>query len=222
MSNNNGNSNDSESAAEFVATVRAEHVAMKEWYNNNSNSAAASLREKYGPKYPDLWKEVLNWPGWKETRRAYLQAQQQQQSSNNNNTSRKRKSRWGSAASEPLKPRGRDPTPIASHNIPALPLPGLPAHTTPEQQRLQAELRQVGEKLQHVERDAARTDALPSGHPDRSPSPPPSEYYSIAIVVCVYCGLCIILVCIYYCAIYELLAALLDVESICLHTKTKY
>ena len=52
---------DSEQAAEFVATVRGEHVAMKEWYTSNQSPATQALQATYGP-YPSLWKEVLNWP----------------------------------------------------------------------------------------------------------------------------------------------------------------
>ena len=95
---------ESEEAAEFVATVRSEHVKMKEWYNAGAGEAG-DLKQRYGP-YPSLWKEVLNWPGWKESRRAYLRHQQTSSStstSNNNNNAqqdaaaprRKRKSRWG-------------------------------------------------------------------------------------------------------------------------------
>jgi hypothetical protein len=51
---------DSEEAAEFVATVRGEHVAMKTWYNNGNNAGAQALHAIHGP-YPALWKEVLNW-----------------------------------------------------------------------------------------------------------------------------------------------------------------
>ena len=70
----------SEEAAELVATIRGEHVVMKTWYSGSSKEAAA-LRDKYGP-YPGLWKEVLNWPGWKEARKEYLKHQQTGGSSN--------------------------------------------------------------------------------------------------------------------------------------------
>jgi hypothetical protein len=75
-------SNRTESAAEFVATVRKDHDVMMEWYNNNNTSHELQpLREKYGPKYPESWKHVLNWNGWKETRKAYVQYLQQRESS---------------------------------------------------------------------------------------------------------------------------------------------
>jgi splicing factor 1 len=57
-------------------------------------------------------------------------------------------------------------------------LPGLPSNMTPEQvsklSTMQMRLRVVNQKLnQNLELEAARVDALPRGHPDRSPSPPP-------------------------------------------------
>jgi hypothetical protein len=90
-------SNRNESAAEFVATVRKDHLVMMEWYNrcpdqddddhptgtNNStvSSSLRQLREKYGSVYPESWKQVLNWNGWKDTRKVYLQYIQEQESS---------------------------------------------------------------------------------------------------------------------------------------------
>ena len=50
------------------------------------------------------------------------------------------------------------------------------ANATPEQLRLQTELRQVSEKLANVDREAARIDQLPVGHRERSPSPDPSAW----------------------------------------------
>lgn len=90
---------DSESAAEFVATVRGDHVAMKAWYNDSSSEATKALNAKYG-RYPSLWKEVLNWSGWKEARKEFLKHKQTGESSNGNGESapRKRKSRWGSSS----------------------------------------------------------------------------------------------------------------------------
>lgn len=236
----------SEEAAELVATIRGEHVVMKTWFNGSSPDAVP-LREKYGP-YPGLWKEVLNWPGWKEARKAYLKSTQgggngpkedsnaapsntsvDNSSSNNNNTNtngdsvpRKRRSRWGTADSgksngndsdgnSANKRRSRwgrdDPssstpasvptnsTPSASvpghygpaagappaaptlKPLPGLGLPGLPTNLTPQQQEemktLQGRLREINEKLDNLEREAARVDALPRGHRERSPSPPP-------------------------------------------------
>ena len=86
--------NRTESAAEFVATVRKDHDVMMQWYNNNNhhnnNTISSSpaqeeelqqLREKYGPTYPESWKHVLNWNGWKDTRKVYIQHVQQSESS---------------------------------------------------------------------------------------------------------------------------------------------
>ena len=63
-----------EEAAEMISTIRVEHVAMKTWFQGQSPEAIA-LRTKWGD-YPSLWKEVLNWKGWKEARRAYMAHQQ--------------------------------------------------------------------------------------------------------------------------------------------------
>jgi hypothetical protein len=148
---------DGEEAAELCATIRAEHVVMKEWFMGSSSTASA-LRDKYGP-YPSLWKEVLNWPGWKEARKAYLQHTQTQtgeasetqrkrrsrwgnaDESNNNNTinssnnneqeSNKRRSRWGRDQPPPAPvpiPMIRAPYPAVA--VPVAPLPGLPGMPT--------------------------------------------------------------------------------------------
>lgn len=218
----------SEEAAELVATIRGEHVVMKNWFMGPTQ-AAKELRDKYGP-YPGLWKEVLNWPGWKEARKAYLKFTQAGESgasapsangSSTGDIPRKRRSRWGtvddsnnnegasnggsssSAGAEgepPNKQRrsrwGRDdpqstsapPAPAAPYQrpslvppsmkpLPGLGLPGMPQNLTPQQQqefaRHQARLREINTKLDNLEAEAARVDALPRGHRDRSPSPPP-------------------------------------------------
>jgi hypothetical protein len=64
-------SSSSEEAAELVATIRGEHVVMKKWFNDSDSPSAEALRNKFG-SYPGLWKEVLNWAGWKEARKTYL------------------------------------------------------------------------------------------------------------------------------------------------------
>jgi hypothetical protein len=221
----------SEEAAELVATIRGEHVVMKTWFNGSSTKAMA-LREKYGP-YPGLWKEVLNWPGWKEARKAYLKHSQGGGSGGNTpansepstshtpkskdsvDVPRKRRSRWGSAdhndnsdsGSNKRRSRwGRDDAADTSKTaappgssvpghygpsggggtapllapLPGLGLPGMPANLSPQQQQemkaLQGRLRDINEKLDNLEQEAARVDALPRHHPDRSPSPPPGEF----------------------------------------------
>jgi hypothetical protein len=242
----------SEEAAELVATIRGEHVVMKSWFNGTSTDAA-TLREKYG-QYPALWKEVLNWPGWKEARKAYLKFNQvgadadadadadvtnrvnddsKDSSSSPDNIKRqdkssvpsKRRSRWGSTennnngndngntANKRRSRWGRDDTssnasaitpivsapfkistvssslpghygPVGGGNVapnlkplPGLGLPGMPTNLTPQQQEemkvLQGRLREINEKLDNLEVEAARVDALPREHRERSPSPPP-------------------------------------------------
>jgi len=119
-------SSSSEEAAELVATIRGEHVVMKTWFNGDPSEEAAALRIKYGV-YPGLWKEVLNWVGWKEARKTYLKHTQigasmplpssssssstttatatatttgpseQTQTPSEKSAPRKRRSRWGSA-----------------------------------------------------------------------------------------------------------------------------
>jgi splicing factor 1 len=180
----------SEEAAELVATIRGEHVVMKNWYSGSSKEAAA-LREKHG-SYPSLWKEVLNWPGWKEARKGYLKfTQGADSSSNGGEVPRKRRSRWGNASEEnPSQKRrtrwGREEVPTPGRStapmrkpLPGLGLPGMPTNLTPEQQgdfsRFQSNLRAVNVKLDNLEKEAARVDALPRGHRERSPSPPPGK-----------------------------------------------
>lgn len=193
---------DSEAAAELVATIRGEHVVMKTWFQGDSPEAVA-LRKKYGD-YPGLWKEVLNWKGWKEARKAYLQHSQGKSASSNNDQEavpRKRRSRWGTAentsgstnteGSNKRRSRwGKDPAAAAAPVAPVLPgLPGMPATMTPEQQRemsnLQARLRSINEKIANLDTEAARVDALPRGHRERSPSPPPGKN----LCVCVSCSM---------------------------------
>lgn len=229
---------------------------MKTWFNGSSPEATA-LRSKWGD-YPSMWKEVLNWKGWKEARRAFVAHQQigergngnanghdttksapaikmepgqqggpsptahtgNEQSNNGHGESsvpRKRKSRWGTVSDDQPRKSRWDPPPAAgpaahtstlptsvplqSHVQPSLPsssytnpsyhqipqrqqpvlpgLPGMPANLTPQQQqemeKYQARLREVNEKLQVVEQEAMRVDALPRGHRERSPSPPPGK-----------------------------------------------
>jgi hypothetical protein len=210
----------SEEAAELVATIRGEHVVMKNWFMG-STKEAAGLREKFGP-YPGLWKEVLNWPGWKEARKAYLKFHQTQESSSGDkgggggegedDVPRKRRSRWGVASdapqddnnnnnrtatngSPPQKRRsrwGRDeaqaPAPAAPaapplmniRPLPGLGLPGMPTNLGPQQQEefrnYQTRLRDINLKLDNLEVEASRVDALPRGNRERSPSPPPGTY----------------------------------------------
>jgi splicing factor 1 len=86
----------------------------------------------------------------------------------------KRRSRWGG--------RGRDETPrplsTNSQSTSVLDiLPGLPTNLNSQQSQklkeLQKILREANEKLENLDMKAAKVDALPNGHPDRSPSPPP-------------------------------------------------
>jgi len=186
---------DREQAAEFVATVRGDHVKMKTWYTEGSSEAIRSLKAKFGP-YPSLWKEVLNWPGWKDARKEYLKQDQQSEPE----IPKKRKSRWGSAPDASKRqsrwgnsqPNSSAPSPSMQNsggrfqqppprNISGLPgmemLHNLPPHKQQEMRRLQADLRDINMRMNNIDRDAARFDALPRGHRDRSPSPPPSKLW---------------------------------------------
>jgi hypothetical protein len=221
----------SEEAAELVATIRGEHVVMKNWFMSASKEAKA-LRDKFGP-YPGLWKEVLNWPGWKEARRAYLGFMQTGGSSstvtNDSNTNtngssnggsavpRKRRSRWGVAEDNddnhndhannndqndgPNKRRsrwGRDqpsapapPPPNIPQALPGLGLPGMPANLPPQQQeemrRHQSRLKDINHRLENLDQEASRVDALPREHRERSPSPPPgTSFLNLVGVLFVY------------------------------------
>jgi hypothetical protein len=200
---------DGEAAAELVATIRGEHVAMKTWFMGSS-PAAQTLRKLHGD-YPGLWKEVLNWKGWKEARKEFLKEQQlgiaTNGSTHNNATSvavnndpaedgapRKRRSRWGDAIPENAPADGATGTvgdeeqaskrrsrwgsteqqPLSEqHALPGLPMVSIPPQQQEEMRLLQFKLRQINDKLVNVDREAARVDALPRGHQERSPSPPP-------------------------------------------------
>lgn len=180
-------SSNSEEAAEFVTTVRTDHVKMKEWYTSSTSSEVKGLKEKFGA-YPSMWKEVLNWPGWKEARKEYLKQQQLGEKSSSDPIPRKRKSRWGSASStpatsDPPKRFAAAPPPSQAPRVVLPNLPGMNPNLTPQQQTelriMQSKLRGVNERLDNLEKEAARVDELPRGHRERSPSPPPSKYTSI-------------------------------------------
>jgi len=96
---------------------------------------------------------------------------------------KKRRSRWANA--NPSAPATATAAAAASKSAGILSLlPGIPANMTAEQlsrlSNLQSKLRSVNEKLNgtFIEVEAMRVDALPRGHRDRSPSPPP-EYDSM-------------------------------------------
>ena len=63
-------SQNTEEASELVATIKADQVKMRQWYNNPDNKLDG-LKTKYG-EFPTFWQEILNWPGWKETRKEYI------------------------------------------------------------------------------------------------------------------------------------------------------
>jgi len=186
---------DSEEAAEFVTTVRTDHVKMKEWYTGNQSGEVAALKQKYGD-YPSMWQGVLNWPGWKDTRREFLKSQQEMEkignggtgptsAPSNNPVPRKRKSRWGSAKDNNGGNAGSNDggnkrfAPLPNNTGPRVMLPNMSGNPNlnPQQQQelrdMQAKLRTCNERLDNLEREAARVDALPRGHRERSPSPPP-------------------------------------------------
>ena len=240
---------DAEEAAELMATMRAEHVPMKAWYNNDDNNNLAELKTKHGD-FPIFWQDLVKWNGWKEVRREFLrftengnggggQASGTDNNNNNNNNinGRKRRSRWATqgendanqqpqtaetatastaTTGQPERKRksrwarGRDDTPKPSTNAHAPPppppammndpvmaalglsgstnpygaptplggLPGLPSQTLTDKQKtelssLQERLRTANARLENLDAEATRIDALPRHHPERSPSPPP-------------------------------------------------
>eukprot|EP00573_Skeletonema_grethae_P001409 CAMPEP_0201691316 /NCGR_PEP_ID=MMETSP0578-20130828/4495_1 /ASSEMBLY_ACC=CAM_ASM_000663 /TAXON_ID=267565 /ORGANISM="Skeletonema grethea, Strain CCMP 1804" /LENGTH=743 /DNA_ID=CAMNT_0048176491 /DNA_START=34 /DNA_END=2265 /DNA_ORIENTATION=- len=214
--NNNSGGQSSEEAAELMATMRAEHVPMKSWYNNPLHASNLStLHETYGSAFPSFWQDLVRWGGWKEVRREYLRftengnkfvtvaaaggckrsrwAEDQQSASSSASSGqpreRKRKSRWGRDPT-PKPVNGAPPTAAAVVNDPVMVALGLSAppstigttisahqpnntNTTPELEALQLRLRKANARLTNLESEAARIDALPHNHPDRSPSPPP-------------------------------------------------
>mmetsp|Transcript_10666 Transcript_10666/g.23578 ORF Transcript_10666/g.23578 Transcript_10666/m.23578 type:complete len:720 (+) Transcript_10666:154-2313(+) len=196
------NGQNSEEAAELMATMKTDHVKMKAWYNNSDNQQQlAALKPKYGESFPSFWQDLIKWDGWKDVRREYLLFTENGGSgSNAQQPTRKRRKRWATAA-EGDDDRGRSrssrwantnaapsaPTAPADPVLAALGLAGgssmppgggLPGLSVPEKDRtqlasLQARLRLANARLTNLEVEAARIDALPHSHPDRSPSPPP-------------------------------------------------
>jgi hypothetical protein len=250
---------DGEEAAELLATIRGDHVAMKNWYNNScADDVVLNLKKRFGSTYPEFWRDVLHWEGYKETRKAYLTYTEQgrrETSGSPANTAattatttvtRKRRSRWETDPNNTIKATTSSSTSntndetaastgtttkrksrwertditsgttsdnhhhnknnnnidaalaVAMNVVAATSgtttkssgtqqqeaskgvleiLPELPAGLTEEQQlelaQLQQRLRIANERLTNLDAEAARVDALPRGHPDRSPSPPP-------------------------------------------------
>lgn len=187
-----------EEKAEMIATIQHDHIQMKAWYNSNPD--AKILHPKYGDTYPDFWRDVVTWDGWKTVRKLYLKSIEGKQqspnaksdtiprkrksrwgdsvgtgSTNEDNNEPKRKSRWGGASAQTT--RGRDTAPVTSTNSVLDILPGLPSKLSSAQSaelaELQKTLRECNMKLENLEQEAARVDKLPIGHRDRSPSPPP-------------------------------------------------
>lgn len=111
---------------------------------------------------------------------------------NNNNTNASnssgktgRRSRWARVA-EADDSRGRDETPravpppsadsavaAALGSLTSVSKQNMSAQQEAELKEWQAKLRLANEKMENLEMKAAKVDALPRGHPDRSPSPPP-------------------------------------------------
>jgi len=70
--NTNNSGQDSEEAAELMATMKSEHIPMKSWYNHPDHQVALSnLKAKHG-EFPSFWQDLVKWGGWKEVRRVYL------------------------------------------------------------------------------------------------------------------------------------------------------
>lgn len=218
---------DAEEAAELMATMKAEHIPMKNWYNNPQHSDNLQhLQSRYGKTFPSFWQDLIKWNGWKDVRREYLRFTENggkfvvgSESGGNNKRSRwaddqppaasgggqqqqprerKRKSRWGrDPTPKPVNGAATIIQPAAPVNDPVMAALGLsgavggaatlsnnpaallsststiPEHSKPELESLQLRLRKANARLTNIEVEAARVDALPHGHPDRSPSPPP-------------------------------------------------
>jgi len=96
---------------------------------------------------------------------------------------RKRKSRWARGCDEPPLSSLNNTTSNSQQNPPAGPttvldlLPSLPTNLNRSEgkqlKELQKKLREANERLENLEEKTNKIDALPLGHRDRSPSPPP-------------------------------------------------
>eukprot|EP00584_Thalassiosira_punctigera_P007327 CAMPEP_0172539050 /NCGR_PEP_ID=MMETSP1067-20121228/10324_1 /TAXON_ID=265564 ORGANISM="Thalassiosira punctigera, Strain Tpunct2005C2" /NCGR_SAMPLE_ID=MMETSP1067 /ASSEMBLY_ACC=CAM_ASM_000444 /LENGTH=671 /DNA_ID=CAMNT_0013324673 /DNA_START=63 /DNA_END=2074 /DNA_ORIENTATION=- len=204
---------DAEEAAELMATMRADHVKMKAWYNSPDrvgDENLARLKEKHGASFPAFWQDLVKWDGWKDVRREYLLFTENKNGNNDSGRgrSRKKRSRWASAGddgggggggrrsrwardggNDAAAPAAFAPPPVAPADpvMAALglsaPLPsvgasgsiggGVAEEHKEELASLQSRLRVANARLSNLEFEAARIDALPHGHPERSPSPPP-------------------------------------------------
>jgi hypothetical protein len=75
MSSPDTSGQNAEEAAELLATMRAEHVKMKSWYNSPDPDHVAGLsglKARHGESFPAFWQDLARWDGWKEVRREYL------------------------------------------------------------------------------------------------------------------------------------------------------
>ncbi|KAL7547871.1 hypothetical protein ACHAWF_016221 [Thalassiosira exigua] len=204
---------DAEEAAELMATMRAEHPAMKAWYNDPSNGngsgGLAALRDRHGPTFPGTGgrRSGGSTCGSRRARPGEGAEAEAGGGGNGNNQrgrSRRKRSRWAVApdagddnkhsrwANGGVVPASAPPPPApaapADPVMAALGLAGpvapggmggaalassVPEHHRAELVGLQSRLKKANARLSDLGREAARIDALPRGHPDRSPSPPP-------------------------------------------------
>src|SRR5210317_617949 len=127
---------DNEEAAELMATMKAEHIPMKSWYNNPQHSDNLQhLQGRYGKIFPTFWQDLIKWNGWKDVRREYLRFTENggkfavvDASGSSENGGNNKRSRWAddqppaaasSSGGQQQQPRerkrksrwGRDPTP---------------------------------------------------------------------------------------------------------------
>jgi len=139
----NNSGQNAEEAAELMATMRAEHIPMKTWYNHPQHASNLSpLHLKYGSQFPSFWQDLVRWGGWKEVRREYLRFTENGNkfATSTAAASSGKRSRWAeeqppaansSTTSGGQQPRerkrksrwGRDPTPKPVNGAPPLAAP---------------------------------------------------------------------------------------------------
>ncbi|KAL3767088.1 hypothetical protein ACHAWO_003395 [Cyclotella atomus] len=195
---------DNEEAQELLTEMKSLHVPIKNWLSSNGSELKSKLEKDHG-EYPMFARDLLNWGGWKQSRKEYMRwvdagkpAASASAPAAQEERGRKRPSRWhneptanGEAAPKRKSRWDRSATaaPAPAPFVPAVPTDpvlaalgfsagtaggtNIPPDKQAEYTELQARLRKANSRLSNLESEAARIDALPRTHPDRSPSPPP-------------------------------------------------
>ncbi|GMH48026.1 hypothetical protein TrLO_g12603 [Triparma laevis f. longispina] len=162
------------------------HPLLKVWYTASQNPGLPPLRTAHGA-FPSFWQELETWSGWKDVYSLYIAATEKKTSAPSPTKEadaaaapRKKKSRWGAktegGAANPERGRSRWGAKAPAPAVVTVPGGGTLTLSAQQQDAyvaLQRKLQEIQFKMANIAVDAARVDALPKGHADRSVSPPP-------------------------------------------------